>query len=264
MNMTHTTAGTIERLYPLDGGLAMAPDKSEYSPGVDKGIPIALSCNAYLIRRAGEWILWDTGIQDDLYFELGGKVVSHNIRGIVSRPIGTQLHELGIRPEDIGTVILSHAHFDHTGNCNLFPHATFYVQEIEYQAMFGSDYKKYGYVPKLYKAVKEGKTELLSGDSDLFADGSMRIFITPGHTPGHCSLLVNLPKSGLIMLAADVAHNRYNLDNRLVPKLNSDEEQSKKSMDRLEAICKQHSAQLWLNHDIRQQATIQHAPTWFD
>jgi glyoxylase-like metal-dependent hydrolase (beta-lactamase superfamily II) len=264
MSERQGTSGTVDRLYPLDGGLAMAPDRSEYSPGIDKGMPVALSCNAYLIQRAGQWILWDTGIQDELYFELGGKVVAHNIRGIVSRPIATQLHELGLQPKDIGTVILSHGHFDHAGNCNMFPDAIFYVQEMEHQAMFGPDYKKYGYVPKLYDAVKEGKVELLSGDTDLFADGSMRIFSTPGHTPGHSSLLVNLPRSGSIMLAADVAHYRLNLDQRLVPKINSDVDQSVKSMDKLDRISKYHNAQIWLNHDIRQQATIQHAPTWFD
>jgi len=264
MSTTQGAAATIKRLYPLDGGLAMAPDKSMYTPGVGEGVPVALSCNAYLIQRAGDWILWDTGIEDDLYFELGGKVVAHNIRGIVSRPIATQLHELGLKPSDIGTVILSHGHFDHTGNCNLFQHATFYMQQVEHAAMFGSDYKKYGYVPKLYSVLKNGKVELLAGDADLFADGSMRIFSTPGHTPGHCSLLVNLRNSGMIMLSADVAHFRYNMDNRLVPKINSDEAESKRSMDKLDAICKQHNAQLWLNHDIRQQATIQHAPAWFD
>lgn len=256
--------GMVDRLFPLNAGIAVAPDKSMYTPGSDKDVPVALSCNAYLIERAGEWILWDTGIQDNLYFKPGGKVVAHNIRGIVVRPIATQLHELGLQPEDIKTVILSHGHFDHTGNCGLFPHAKFFLQQIEHQVMFGPDYKKYGYVPALYDVLKSGKVELLSGDTDLFADGSMRIFSTPGHTPGHCSLLVNLRKSGMIMLSADVAHFRSNFDQRLVPTINSDQLQSKESMEKLDTICKQQNAQLWLNHDIRQQATIQHAPAWFE
>jgi len=260
----HSHAATVDRLYPLQGGIAMAPDKSMYSPGIDKGMPMALSCNAYLIQRAGEWIMWDTGIEDDLYFRLAGKVVAHGIRGLVSRPLATQLNELGLNPSDIGTVILSHGHFDHTGNCNMFPNAKFYLQEVEHQVMFGPDYDNYGYVPNLYSALKKDNVDLLSGDMDLFADGSMRIFSTPGHTPGHCSLLLNLRNSGMIMLSADVAHDRYNFDNRVVPTINSDEAQSRDSMDKLDMICRAHKAQLWLNDDIRQQATIQHAPTWFD
>jgi len=262
--MLNNNAASVDRLYPLDGGLAMAPDKSEYSPGIDEGIPIALSCNAYLIRRAGEWILWDTGIEDNLFYQLGGKIVAHNIQGIVSRPVRSQLLELGLQPENINKVILSHVHFDHAGNCNMFPGATFYLQQAEHKAMFGSDYKKYGYIPELYEAVRNGKVQLLNGDTDLFDDGSMRIFSTPGHTPGHCSLLVNLSNTGMIMLSADVAHNRFNLENRLVPKLNSNFEQSIYSMDRLEKICEEYDAHLWLNHDIRQQATIPHAPVWYD
>ena len=254
----------VERLYVLDGGDAVAPDRSEYSPGVDKGNPVALSCHAYLIKTATEWMLWDTGLPDDLMNKPGGKVIAHNIRGIVTRPLASQLHEIGITPEDVRTVLLSHAHFDHVGNCGLFPRATFYVQEAEHQAMFGPDYKKYGYVPGLYEAVKNGKVEIVPGDLDLFSDGSVRIFSTPGHTPGHSSLLVRLPKAGPVMLAADVAHYRYNLDHRCVPRMNSDEAQSRRSMDRLEAIVRQKGAQLWLNHDITQAGTIPHAPAYFD
>ena len=142
MSDTNRSRATIERVYVLDGGDAVAPDRSEYSPGIDKGKPVALSCNAYLIRRAGEWILWDTGLDDGLMNEPGGKVVAHNIRGIVTRPIAGQLDEIGVKPADVKTVILSHAHFDHVGNCKLFPHATWYVQKAEHEAMFSRDYKK--------------------------------------------------------------------------------------------------------------------------
>lgn len=258
------TGASVERLYALDGGLATAPDKSVYSPGHEEGEPVALSCNCYLIRRAGEWILWDTGIEDALFRRSGGKVIAHGIRGIVSRPLVQQLHELGIGPGDIGTVILSHGHFDHIGNCALFPHATFYLQEVEHRAMTGRDYRQYGYVPRLYAVLKDARIVLLPGDTDLFGDGSLRVFFTPGHTPGHCSLLVDLANTGPLLLAADVAHSAFNLDHRLVPTLNSDALQSRASMDRLEDVVRRYGATLWLNHDIEQNATIPHAPAFFD
>jgi N-acyl homoserine lactone hydrolase len=110
----------VDRIYPLDGGLAFAPNKAMYSPGHFEGENVALSCNAFLIRRGDEWLLWDTGISQSLFEELGGKVIAHGIRGVVARPLLHQLAELELTPNDISKVILSHAHFDHAGNCNLF------------------------------------------------------------------------------------------------------------------------------------------------
>ncbi|WGF88238.1 N-acyl homoserine lactonase family protein [Marinivivus vitaminiproducens] len=261
---TASRPGTIDRLYALDAGLAVAPDRSVYSPGEWQGEPITLSCNAYLLRRKAAWILWDTGIDDAIAAESGGRVIAHDIRGIVARTIHSQLADVGIAPADIGTVILSHAHFDHVGNARLFRHATWYIQRREHEAMFGPDYENYGYAPALYADLEGAKAVLMDGDLDVFGDGSVRVVATPGHTPGHCSLLVRLPKAGTILLSADVAHYRSNLEQRRVPAMNSDAEATRRSMDRVDAIVREEGAQLWLNHDIVQTATIPHAPSYFD
>lgn len=105
--------GFIDRIYPLDGGLAFAPNKAMYSPGHFEGETVALSCNAFLVQRGGEWLLWDTGISESLFDELGGEVIAHGIRGIVARPITHQLAGLGLTSTNISKVILLHAHFDH-------------------------------------------------------------------------------------------------------------------------------------------------------
>jgi N-acyl homoserine lactone hydrolase len=93
--------GFVDRIYPLDGGLAFAPNKAMYSPGHFEGEPVALSCNAFLIQRGDEWLLWDTGISQNLFDELGGKVIAHGIRGVVARPLSHQLTELGLTPDDV-------------------------------------------------------------------------------------------------------------------------------------------------------------------
>jgi N-acyl homoserine lactone hydrolase len=69
--------GFVDRIYPLDGGLAFASNKGMYSPGHFEGETVALCCNSYLIQRDGEWLLWDTGISEDIFDELGGKVIAH-------------------------------------------------------------------------------------------------------------------------------------------------------------------------------------------
>ena len=252
----------VERIYLLNTGEARVEDASIYSPGVDVGQPRTLSCNAYLIRRQGAWLLWDTGLEDDLAGTPGGKIVAHGIRGIVTRPLATQLAEIGIVPADIATVALSHAHFDHVGNCKLFPHARWIVQKAEHDAMFGAEPESYGFLPHLYEAVRNGRVELHEGDADLLGDDSVRLVSTPGHTPGHSSLLVRLP-SGPV-LSGDVAHFEENFRQRRVPAFNVDATATRASMDKVDAILKVEGARLWINHDGAQTARLPHAPLWIE
>jgi N-acyl homoserine lactone hydrolase len=254
--------GFVDRIYPLDGGLAFAPNKAMYSPGHFEGETVALSCNAFLIRRGEEWLLWDTGISQSLFDEIGGKVIAHGIRGIVARPLAHQLAELKLTPGDVSKVILSHAHFDHAGNCNLFPRSQFLVQSAELDAMFGPDFARFGYIPELYAALRTANVQRVDGDLDLYGDRSIRLISTPGHTPGHMSLLVRLRETGPVILAADVAHYAFNLEQHIVPDMNSSREESLRSMDRIQRIAEEEGAKIWLNHDIDQSATFPHAPAY--
>lgn len=130
--------------------------------------------------------------------------------------------------------------------------------------MFGPESGKYGFDIPLYEVLKRCHVELSDGDLDVFNDDSVRVISTPGHTPGHCSLLVRLGISGPIILSGDVAHYRYNLEHRCVPSFNDDPNQSHKSMERIEQVARNEKAQLWLNHDIVQTASILHAPSYYD
>ncbi|MDB5782299.1 N-acyl homoserine lactonase family protein [Caballeronia mineralivorans] len=253
---------TIERLYVLDAGIAQVEDASIYSPGFNVGKPMTLSCNAYLIRHRGQWMLWDTGTQDDLIGEPQGRIIAHGIRGTISKTIASQLQEIGVEPDEIGTLALSHAHYDHVGNCRLFTKAEWIVQKAEYEAMFGPDPGAFGFSPELYGTLRNNKLRLIEGDHDVFGDGAVRIILTPGHTPGHCSLLLNLPEAGRVLLSGDVAHNRRNFQCRCVPSFNVDALQSIASMNRVEELLETEGATLFVNHDVVQNATLPHAPDW--
>jgi glyoxylase-like metal-dependent hydrolase (beta-lactamase superfamily II) len=98
---------TVDRIYILDGGIAQVSDGAIYSPGINVGVPMTLSCNAYLVNHRGEWLIWDTGIEDELSKYPQGRIIAHGIRGIVRRPIADQLDEIGVRPRDISTILLS-------------------------------------------------------------------------------------------------------------------------------------------------------------
>ena len=255
---------TVERIYILDGGIAQVEDASIYSPGFNVGKPMTLSCNAYLIRHRGRWMLWDTGTQDDLIDEPQGRIIAHGIRGTIRKTISSQLQEIGVEPDEIGTLAISHAHYDHVGNCRLFRKAKWIVQKAEYDAMFGPDPHAFGFIPDLYDMLRDNETKLITGDHDVYGDGAVRIISTPGHTPGHSSLLVRLPESGPVLLSGDIAHNQSNYQCRCVPSFNADRLATIASMEKVSALLRAEGATLWINHDIAQNETLPHAPRWIE
>ena len=258
------TAATVERIYVLYSGEARVDDRSIYSPGVHVGEHVSLSCNTYLIKRSDGWTLWDTGMEDSLAETPEGRIIAHDIRGVARRTIAGQLKEIGIAPSDVGTLILSHAHFDHVGNCRLFPGARWVVQKAERDAMFGENPDQFGFLPQLYDTLRSNPTEVVEGDHDVFGDGSVTLLSTPGHTPGHCCLMVRLPKSGAVILSGDVAHFEESFQRRYVPKFNSDPVQSKASMAKVEELMARERAKLWINHDAAQMASLPLAPQWIE
>ncbi len=111
-----------------------------------------------------------------------------------------QLATLGLTPENVGFVVLSHLHSDHTGAIGRFPRARHIVQRREYEYAFTPDWFAAGaYARKDFD--RPGLCwQFLEGEAtdhyDLFGDGVLQIVFTPGHTLGHQSILVTLPNSG--------------------------------------------------------------------
>jgi N-acyl homoserine lactone hydrolase len=120
-----------------------------------------------------------------------------------------KLANLGVRPEDIGSVFLSHFHFDHAVNYGLFPNATFYLheREIEYVERFGREDLAVPY--EMFPALKNsGRLSVLSGDSGVVR--GLRWVLTPGHTPGLYSLFLYY-RGERWVLASDAVKNELEL-----------------------------------------------------
>jgi glyoxylase-like metal-dependent hydrolase (beta-lactamase superfamily II) len=257
--------GTVDRMYVFECGESKTTDVSNWSPGVNVGESREFSDNCYLIKHGDSLFLWDSGMSDSIAAKPEGVSAGGGILTLwVRKPLGSQLQQLGIAPGDITHIAFSHSHGDHVGNANLFTAATLYIQEPEYDAAFGANPAKYGFAPALYEHLKANPTVKINGDLDVFGDGSIVILSTPGHTPGHQSLLVRLAKRGVVVLSGDMVHFEDNWIHRRVPTRNFDKEQSLQSMERVAKLLAAKHGELWINHDKDQSARIPKAPEYVE
>ena len=249
--------GGIERLYVLDCGQNVGRDQGRWSPGVNEGKPIEFSDNCYLIRHAKGLLLWDTGVPDAVAAMPDGMVVGGGaLTYRRAKTLAAQLAELGVKPAEVSYVAVSHTHGDHIGNLGLFPSSTILIQGAEYDWAMG--------LPTKPAFVATQTIQKLAGDRDVFGDGSVTILSTPGHTPGHQSLLVVLPKTGALVLSGDAVHFRDNWEQRRVPAMNVNRDQTLASLERLASVLAERKATLWINHDRAQSATLRYAPAFYE
>ena len=254
--------GTIDRMVALNGGEACVDDLSQWSPGRNIGRAYRFANNSYVLKHGDALMVWDTGVPDEYFDSPQGRTPVHNVRGVIQKTLRSQLDEMDIHPDKVTHIAFSHAHFDHIGNCRLFPNARWFVQESEYNAMFGPDADSYGFLPELYQSMQDHLTVITGNHYDVFGDGTVTIFATPGHTPGHQSLLVRLKETGPLLLTGDVAHFCENLQDKGVPVMNPLKEETVESMKEVEMLASREKAEIWINHDPDHYKRWPHAPQW--
>ncbi len=237
-----------------------------------EGIPYDIPIPFYLIEHPKGNVLFDTGLAYDTidkkveYF--GDAIVA------VFDPIVTEeqwcanaLQKVNCKPEDIKYVILSHLHADHAGCVGDFPNAKYIVQRDElHQAYVHDYYMKASYTRKDFD--KNVNWLLLNGwrddKLDLFNDGSIIIYFTPGHSPGHQSLLVNLPNSGPMFFTADACCIRENLDSNVLPTTLWNVEETVRSVERIKFLQECHDVKIITGHDPEDWQKFKKAPEYYD
>jgi glyoxylase-like metal-dependent hydrolase (beta-lactamase superfamily II) len=117
-----------------------------------------------------------------------------------------RLHERGLSPESVRTIVLSHLHFDHVANVECFPEAEILVHEDElaYARQHGGQDPA---VPmfQVQGLLSCGRLKSVSGEPAI--SNGISLIRTPGHTGGHCSLVLE-SDGGLIVLAQDAVKHR--------------------------------------------------------
>jgi N-acyl homoserine lactone hydrolase len=196
----------------LDTG-TQTQDKGAMTYLTDMGKTVQIPVTVALIAGP-EKILVDTSfLSVERTWEIRRRKI---VRGPEQELVAALAHA-GARPEEITKVIHTHLHYDHAGNNRLFPNARFFVQREEL---------RYALAPtcfdaSAYFAPSLGVTpdylgtrfELLDGDAEI-ASG-VGVISTPGHTPGHQSVLVNTV-GGRYCVAGDAVMWHENLE-RMIP-----------------------------------------------
>ena len=180
---------------------------------------------------------------------------------------GNAIRQAGFAPEDIKYVILSHLHLDHAGGVGHFPNARYVVQRDELHFAYVPDpYMKLAYIRKDFD--KDVNWMILEGWKhdrfDLYGDGAITIYFTPGHTPGHQALLLNLKNSGPMFLAADSCYTKANLQDGVLPGLMWNAEETVRSVERMRYLHEARGAQIITGHDPEAWKQLKKAPAYYD
>jgi len=218
--------------------------------------PRDLSVACELVIDGDRSLLWETGLGDRF---AAGTEKPRDPGWHVTRTLRSQLAEIGVQPSSITYLAISHSHPDHMGNANDYAAATWLVQEAERGYAF-----RQGADTSAYRALSGAHTTLLHGDHDVFGDGVATIIATPGHTPGHQSLLVMLPHTGAILLTGDLYHYPEERAAKTFPSFEMDRAKTEASRAAAEALVARTHAQVWIEHDILNYRKLKKAPAFYD
>jgi len=261
------------RLYVFDCGQLNYNNVAAYQLKNEEVANTNMGMACFLIAHPKGTLMWDVGaIPDESWKPTGSPVRLHFVlpdkteRDVtITKPLKAQLAAAGYSPSGITYLALSHYHWDHIANANAFAGATWIARKSEHDIMFSSAEPERT-IRANYNKLGKSKTVIIKGeeDYDVFGDGKVVLKSTPGHTPGHQVLYLDLPKTGKIVLGGDLYHYPEERTLNRIPPRDFNPQQTAASRVALEAFLKQTGASLWIQHDATAHAKLKKAPEFYE
>ncbi len=247
---------------PLEAGRAIQPAAyferergplarlHAYGIGVSRSDYVNLPIPAFLVRHPGVGpILVDTGLHPSIASDPRdnmGRLASRLFELESGADVASQLRTKGLRPADVAVVVMTHLQVDHASAISEFPEAVFVVSAPEWRAATENPSLRRGYRPAHYDfgfdyvTVDFDSEQVESYGSfgrtfDLFGDGTVRLAFTPGHTEGHMSVILALPRRDFVV-AGDVAYYWRQLQGGPEPYMVADRHNWRRSIKEMQAF----------------------------
>lgn len=258
-------ATAVRSLTVLDFGRGDIDMGYVIAPGDLDGQWLVCPFPGYLIELVdGRHILIDTGPHrrhiTEPMFEFADSDFGDHLRPLMTPaddPVN-RLRELDLTPDEIDILVVTHTHFDHSGNVADFASSEIVIHRdaLADGRSRGNEHRPGG-VPSHARDGRDLNVRVVEGDTEV-APG-VTLLETPGHAPGHLSALVRLPDTGPVLLAIDAIYTRVNHE-RANYQVAQDSEQARRSAERIIQIAEREGAMLIYGHDPEQWAELKKAP----
>jgi N-acyl homoserine lactone hydrolase len=246
---------SVHSLHPIQNGF-LGLQRSALFYGDYSEAKVQIPITAYLIRTGEAVVLFDTGVSPRA---VPGLLRNDTMARFTEADLLVhRLDALGLQPGDVDLVVISHLHFDHAGGAELFAKSELVVQRDEYAA---AHHPPPFLAPFYYRRnfdLPEHRWRLLDGDTEL-APG-LTVLRSDGHTPGHQSLLVELPRTGPVILSGDACYWQEHVDAERVPGVVWSPGAALQSIKRLKTLARLLRGRIFPAHDPVFWKTVDQSP----
>jgi glyoxylase-like metal-dependent hydrolase (beta-lactamase superfamily II) len=248
----------VKALHALQNGfLGAQRSVLFYGEFSEAAVQIPITC--YLVRTSDATILFDTGVSPRA---VPGLVRSDRLAHFTDDDLLVhRLDAIGLEADNVDLVVLSHLHYDHAGGAEFFRNSELVVQKDEYSY---AHYPASFFAPFYYRKnfdLPGYRWRLLDGDTELTP--GVTVLRTDGHTPGHHSLMVELPETGPVILTGDACYWHEHVEKERVPGVVWNPTRARHSIKRLKPLARLTGARIFPSHDPAFWKTVKQAPDFY-